>query len=111
MQFAACNRCHLLEQRYARSLLMAIDRIGSDKLLLTHENSADILGVRRAGISVAAMAMRVAGLISYHRGNVAVIDRRGLEAAACECYGIGNAQLLRCMGYGARRGTASGAAA
>jgi CRP-like cAMP-binding protein len=101
MQLAACNRHHLVAQRYARSLLMASDRMGASDLKLTHEDSAGILGVRRAGVSVAAAALSHAGVIAYRRGFLKVLDRDRLEAASCECYGIVNAELYRCMGYSA----------
>jgi CRP-like cAMP-binding protein len=111
MQFAACNRCHSLHRRYARSLLMTLDRIGANALSLTHEDSAEILGVRRAGVTVAASALSAAGMITYRRGSITVLDRELLEHASCECYGIVNAHLYRCMGYGARQTTAEKIAA
>lgn len=70
---------------------------------LTHEDSAQTLGVRRAGVTVSALAMSAAGLSTYSRGSVTICDRNGLEAASCECYGIVNAQLYRCMGYGPKQ--------
>ena len=103
MQLAACNGHHLLSQRYARSLLMASDRLGSNDLKLTHEDSAQILGVRRAGVTQAAAAMSKSGLIRYHRGSLTVLDRERLESSSCECYAAVNAELYRCMGYGARK--------
>jgi CRP-like cAMP-binding protein len=103
MQLAACNRHHLLSPRYARSLLMAGDRLGSKDLKLTHEDSAQILDVRRAGVTEAAAAMSKSGLIRYHRGSLTVLDRERLESSSCECYAAINAELYRCMGYGARK--------
>jgi CRP-like cAMP-binding protein len=103
MQFAACIRCHLISERYARSLLMTADRVGSDTVKLTHECSAEMLGVRRAGISVAAATLSDAGVIKYGRGSITVLDRQRLERASCECYAVLNAALYRCMGYGARQ--------
>jgi len=85
-QTAACNRVHSVSQRLARWLLLTHDRIEGDELELTHELIARMLGSRRAGVSVAANDLREAGLISYTRGRVTVIDRAGLEAASCECY-------------------------
>ena len=85
-QTAACNRAHSVSQRLARWLLLTHDRIEGDELELTHELIARMLGSRRAGVSVAANDLREAGLISYTRGRVTVIDRPGLEAASCECY-------------------------
>ena len=88
-QTAACNRLHRIEARCARWLLMTHDRVGgAERFPLTQEYLAIMLGVRRAGVTVAAGALRDAGLIRYSRGAVRVLDRAGLEAAACECYGI-----------------------
>jgi CRP-like cAMP-binding protein len=101
-QFAACNRLHAIDQRYARWLLMADDRVGNGEFVLTQEFSAQMLGVRRPGVTIVAGEMSAAGLISYRRGHIAVLDKPGLEAAACECYGVVNAELRRLMGYGVR---------
>ena len=98
-QFAACNRLHPIEERYARWILMADDRVGNEPFLLTQEYSAQMLGVRRAGVTVVAGAMSKAGLISYRRGHVSVLDRDALESASCECYRVVNAELFRLMGY------------
>lgn len=83
---AACLRFHLIGQRLARWLLMTQDRVCSDHLHVTHEFLAYMLGVRRVGITTAASALQRAGLIEYQRGNLIVLDRAGLEAAACSCY-------------------------
>jgi CRP-like cAMP-binding protein len=87
-QSAACNRLHMLEQRCARWLLTAHDRAGDDKFSMTHEFLAMMLGVRRAGVTLAAQSLQIqsAGLITYNHGIMSVIDRKGLEAASCECY-------------------------
>jgi CRP-like cAMP-binding protein len=86
---AACNRLHHLEARCARWLLMTHDRVGGDDAFpLKQEFLAMMLGVRRAGVTVAAGALQDAGLIRYRRGGIRVRDRAGLEGAACECYGI-----------------------
>jgi CRP-like cAMP-binding protein len=85
---AACNGRHHTDQRLARWLLMAHDRATKDEFPMTHEFLSMMLGVRRAGISVAAGQLHKAGLIRYERGCIEVTDRPGLEAAACECYGI-----------------------
>ncbi len=102
-QFAACNRLHPIEERFARWLLMANDRVGAEGFMLTQEFSAQMLGVRRAGVTVVAGTISNAGLISYHRGRITILDRAGLEDAACECYPAVNAELLRFMGYGAKQ--------
>jgi len=85
-QAAACNGSHVIEQRLARWLLMVHDRLGGDAVPLTHEFLAQMLGVRRSGVTIAAGILQTAGLIRYRRGHVAILDRRGLESAACECY-------------------------
>jgi CRP-like cAMP-binding protein len=85
-QSAACNRMHPIVQRCARWLLMTHDRVDAAVFPMTHDFLAEMLGVRRPGVSVAAEALRHAGLITYRRGKVTVLDRPGLEAASCECY-------------------------
>jgi hypothetical protein len=85
-QAAACNRLHSNEERLSRWLLMSHDRVGTDEFAITHEVLGQILGSRRATVTLSAERLRAAGLISYHRGRVTIIDRGGLEAAACECY-------------------------
>ena len=88
-QTAACNRLHGIEARCARWLLMTHDRVGeAERFPLTQGYLAIMLGVRRGGVSLAAGALRDAGLIQYSRGAIRVVDRAGLEKAACECYGI-----------------------
>jgi CRP-like cAMP-binding protein len=97
-QGAACNRLHGIEARCARWLLMTHDRVGgADAFPLTQEFLAIMLGVRRAGVSVAAGALQDAGLIRYRRGGIRVLDRAGLEAAACECYGVVRRQFDRLL--------------
>ncbi len=99
-QSAACNRAHLLEQRLARWLLTARDRAGADRLPLTHEFIAMMLGVRRAGVTVAAQSLQSAGLIHYAHGRITIADREGLEAAACECYEVTTREYARLLGIG-----------
>jgi CRP-like cAMP-binding protein len=101
-QFAACNRLHPITERYARWLLMAHDRVGSSEFVLTQEYCAQILGVRRASVTLVAGEFAAARFIEYKRGHLTVLDRAGLETAACECYGRVNGELQRLMGYGAR---------
>ncbi len=87
-QVAACNRLHEVDERLARWLLMCQDRIDSNFVPLTQELLANMLGTRRASISVAAGLLQKAGLITYQRGRVTVVDRPRLERAACECYEV-----------------------
>ena len=85
-QAAACNRLHVIEQRCARWLLMSEDRVGRPKFDLTQEFLSEMLGVRRPGVTVAMGILERQGLITHGRGSITVIDRPGLERAACECY-------------------------
>ncbi len=85
-QSVVCNQRHSLRQRCARWLLMTHDRMPSDEFHLTHEFLAVMLGVRRAGVTVAAGQLQSAGLIQYHRGTITILNRAGLERVACECY-------------------------
>lgn len=92
-QIAACNRLHEVDQRLARWLLMCHDRIGLDALPLTQEFLSQMLGTRRASVSVAAAILKKAGFIEYTRGSVTILNRAGLEEACCECYEVINRQL------------------
>lgn len=85
-QLAACNRLHEVEERLARWLLMSQDRLGGDRVPLTQEFLAHMLGTRRASVTVAAGILQKAGLVKYTRGAVTVVSRSGLEEASCECY-------------------------
>jgi CRP-like cAMP-binding protein len=94
MQSTACNAVHSVEQRLARWLLMAQDRMGTDEFPLTQEFAAMMLGATRPTVTVVAGTLQRAGLITYHRGRVTVLDRENLEAASCECYRVAT-DLLR----------------
>lgn len=87
-QSAACNRLHPVEERCARWLLLTHDRAGTDTFSLSQEFLGYMLGTRRASVTVAAGMLQQAGLLTYHRGIITIIDRKGLEEAACECYGV-----------------------
>jgi CRP-like cAMP-binding protein len=85
-QTAACNRLHEISERLARWLLMCQDRTDSDLLQITHRSLADMLGAPRATVTLAAGILQKAGLIEYARGRITILNRKGLERAACECY-------------------------
>ena len=87
-QSAACNRFHFIEARLARGLLMTGDRMESDNFQITQKFLSSMLGVRREGVNKSAKIVQRTGLISYSRGNLAILDRKGLEAIACSCYTI-----------------------
>ena len=87
-QTSACNSQHTVSQRCARWILLTHDRVGSNRIPLTQEFLAHMLGVRRPSVTVAQAAMQRKGLIRYSRGKLEVLDREGLEKAACECYGV-----------------------
>jgi len=94
-QTAGCNRAHTLEQRLARWLLLTHDRVQQNEFALTQDFLSRMLGVRRAGVSVAANTLREKRVIDYRRGKVIVLDRSGLEDASCECYSIVKAEYDR----------------
>jgi CRP-like cAMP-binding protein len=102
-QSAACNHFHSLQQRCARWMLMTHDRMQSDEFLLTQEFLAMMLGVQRTGVSAAASVLQQAGLIRYNRGNVTILDRGGLAARSCECYGVSKREFDRLLGVRAAR--------
>ncbi len=96
-QTAACIRHHSVEQQLCRWLLETLDRLPSNELTMTQELVASMLGVRREGITEAAGKLQRAGLISYRRGHIAVLDRAGLELQSCECYAVVKKELRRLM--------------
>jgi CRP-like cAMP-binding protein len=97
-QSTACNARHSVEQRLCRWLLMSSDGVGSEEVNLTQEFLATMLGVRRPGVSVAAGVLQDAGLISYSRGTIHILNREALEQAACECYRIVRDEFERLLG-------------
>jgi len=96
-QTAACNRHHSVEQQLCRWLLLTLDRLPSNELTMTQELIACMLGVRREGITEAAGNLQRAGLISYRRGHITVLDRLGLESSACECYNVVKKEFHRLL--------------
>jgi CRP-like cAMP-binding protein len=96
-QTAACNRHHSIEQRLCRWLLSTLDRVPESEFIVTHELVANMLGVRREGISEAAGKLQHAGFIRYRRGHIAVLERSGLETHACECYAVVRKELSRLL--------------
>jgi CRP-like cAMP-binding protein len=97
-QSAACNRLHPIEERCARWLLMTQDRVGTPTFPLTHEVLGQMLGVRRASVTIATGTLQRAGLIAYHRGEITILDRAALEAGTCECYGVIQGEFARLLG-------------
>lgn len=97
-QTAVCNRLHAVEQQLCRWLLLSHDRVQADELVMTQELIADMLGVRREGVTVAAGQLQDAGAISYVRGRIKILDRQKLEALACECYRVVKDEFDRLLG-------------
>jgi CRP-like cAMP-binding protein len=87
-QTAVCNRHHTLDKQLCRWLLLSLDRLQGNDLVMTQELIANMLGVRREGVTEAALSLQAAGLIRYSRGHITVLDRPGLEARTCECYSV-----------------------
>ena len=87
-QTAVCNRHHSLDQQLCRWLLLSLDRLQGNELVMTQELIANMLGVRREGVTEAALKLQKAGLIRYARGQITVLDRQGLEKRSCECYAV-----------------------
>jgi CRP-like cAMP-binding protein len=98
-QTAVCNRHHSVEQQLCRWLLLSLDRLPSNELKMTQELIANMLGVRRQGVTEAAGALERDGLIHYKRGAITVPDRRGLEARSCECYDVVRGEYDRLLGH------------
>jgi CRP-like cAMP-binding protein len=97
-QSAACNRQHTIEERLARWLLSVQDRVQKDELPLTQEFIANMLGIRRSGVTVAATTLQRAGMIRYSRGKITILDQENLEATACECYRLVQSEFIRLLG-------------
>ncbi len=87
-QTAVCNRHHSLDQQLCRWLLLSLDRLQGNELVMTQELIANMLGVRREGVTESALKLQQAGLIKYARGHISVLNRKGLEGRSCECYGV-----------------------
>jgi len=98
-QTAVCNRHHSLDQQFCRWLLLSLDRLSSNELIMTQELIANMLGVRREGVTEAAGNVQRAGLIHYSRGRITVLNRPGLEARACECYAVVKNEFDRLLPY------------
>jgi CRP-like cAMP-binding protein len=98
-QTAVCNRLHSVEQQLCRWLLLSHDRLKSNELVMTQELIANMLGVRREGVSVAAHRLQDDGLIRYQRGHITIVDRLGLEAKVCECYQVVKTECDRLLTY------------
>jgi CRP-like cAMP-binding protein len=96
-QSAVCNRHHSVEQQLCRWLLLTMDRVPARELVMTQELVASMLGVRRESVTEAAGNLQSAGYIRYRRGHIAVLERQGLEARACECYGVVKKELDRLL--------------
>ena len=98
-QTAVCNRHHTVDQQLCRWLLLSLDRLPSNELMMTQELIANMLGVRREGVTEAAGKLQAAGLIHYHRGKITVLDRPRLEQRVCECYGVVKREFDRLLPY------------
>jgi CRP-like cAMP-binding protein len=99
-QTAVCNRHHSLDQQLCRWLLVSLDRLPSNELVMTQDLIANMLGVRREGVTEAAGKLQQANLIQYSRGRITVLDRLGIESRACECYRVVKREADRLMSYG-----------
>jgi len=94
-QTAVCNRHHTIDQQLCRRLLLGLDRLSTNQMAITHEMLANILGVRRESVTQAALNLQTAGIISYKRGLMTVLDRKALERRVCECYAVAKNEQLR----------------
>ena len=101
-QTAVCNRHHTVDQQLCRWLLLSLDRLPSSELSITQELIANMLGVRREGVTEAAGKLQKAGLIRCQRGKISVLDRPGVEARSCECYQVVKAEFDRLLPYVAK---------
>jgi CRP-like cAMP-binding protein len=102
-QTAVCNRHHSLDQQLCRWLLLSLDRLQGDELVMTQELIANMLGVRREGVTEGALKLQHAGLIRYSRGRITVLDRAGLETRTCECYAVVKREYDRLLPAGEMR--------
>jgi CRP-like cAMP-binding protein len=98
-QTAVCNRHHTIDQQLCRWLLLSLDRLASNQLTMTQELIANMLGVRREGVTEAAGKLQQAGLITYRRGRVTVLDREGVQRRSCECYAVVKKEFDRLLPY------------
>ncbi len=96
-QTAVCNRHHSVDQQLCRWLLLSLDRLAASELTMTQELIANMLGVRREGVTDAAGKLQKAGLIEYRRGHITVLDRPGLEERVCECYQVVKTEFERLL--------------
>ncbi len=96
-QTAVCNRHHSLDQQLCRWLLLSLDRLRGNELVMTQELIANMLGVRREGVTEGALSLQKAGLIRYSRGHITVLDRKGLEKRTCECYEVVKKEYARLL--------------
>jgi CRP-like cAMP-binding protein len=102
-QTAVCNRLHTLDQQLCRWLMLSLDRLSGNELVMTQELIANMLGVRRQGVTAAALKLQHAGLIRYSRGRITVLDRRRLEQRTCECYAVVKKEYDRLLPGGEAR--------
>lgn len=96
-QTAVCNRLHSIDQQLSRRLLLGLDRLPSNELEMTQELASNLLGVRREGVTAAALKLQHAGVIRYSRGHIVVLDRPRLERQACECYAVAKREFHRLL--------------